>query len=69
MSIGVKKITKNIGWLIFDQFFILFLQFIVGVKIANYYGAEVYGKYSYALSLVAFSGIFFELLNSRVIKK
>ncbi|WP_294725987.1 flippase [uncultured Fusobacterium sp.] len=69
MSIGVKKITKNIGWLIFDQFFILFLQFIVGVKIANYYGAEVYGKYSYALSLVAFSGIFFEILNSRVIKK
>lgn len=69
MSIGLKKITKNIGWLIFDQFFILFLQFIVGVKIANYYGAEIYGKYSYALSLVAFSGIFFEILNSRVIKK
>lgn len=69
MSIGIKKITKNIGWLIFDQFFILFLQFIVGVKIANYYGAEIYGKYSYALSLVAFSGIFFEILNSRVIKK
>lgn len=69
MSIETKKITKNIAWLVFDQFFILFLQFIVGVKIANYYGAEVYGKYSYAISLVAFSGIFFEILNSRVIKK
>ena len=69
MSIGMKKITQNIGWLMFDQFFILFLQFIVGVKVANYYGAELYGKYSYAMSLVGFSGIFFEILNSRVIKK
>ena len=69
MSIGVKKITQNIGWLMFDQFFILFLQFIVGVKVANYYGAELYGKYSYAMSLVGFSGIFFEIINSRVIKK
>lgn len=69
MSIGVKKITQNIGWLMFDQFFILFLQFIVGIKVANYYGAELYGKYSYAMSLVGFSGIFFEILNSRVIKK
>lgn len=69
MSIGIKKITQNIGWLMFDQFFILFLQFIVGVKVANYYGAELYGKYSYAMSLVGFSGIFFEILNSRVIKK
>lgn len=69
MSINVKKITKNIGWLIFDQFFILVLQFIVGVKIANYYGVEIYGKYAYTLSLVAFSGIFFEILNGRIIKK
>lgn len=69
MDIGSKKITSNIIWLIFDQIFVLFLQFIVGVKIANYYGAEIYGKYSYALSLVAFSGIFFETLNSRIIKK
>ncbi len=68
MSSG-GKITKNIAWLIFDQVFILLLQFLVGIKIANYYGAELYGKYNYAVSLVAFSAIFFELLNSRVIKK
>lgn len=68
MSSG-GKITKNIVWLMFDQVFILFLQFAVGIKIANYYGAELYGKYNYAVSLVAFSAIFFELLNSRVIKK
>lgn len=69
MSISAQKITKNIGWLVFDKFFILFLQFIIGIKIANYYGAELYGKYNYAISLVAFSEIFFELINARVIKK
>ena len=69
MDISLKKVTQNIVWLIFDKFFILFLQFVVGVKIANYYGANLYGKYSYAISLVAFSEIFFELINPRVIKK
>lgn len=64
-----KKITQNIAWLMFDSFFILFLQFVVGVKVANYYGAELYGKYSYAVSLIAFAAIFFELINGRVIKK
>ena len=69
MDISLKKVTQNIVWLIFDKFFILFLQFVVGVKIANYYGADLYGKYSYAISLVAFSEIFFELINPRVVKK
>ena len=69
MDISLKKMTQNIVWLMFDKFFILFLQFVVGVKIANYYGADLYGKYSYAISLVAFSEIFFELINPRVIKK
>lgn len=69
MNNGVKKIINNIGWLIFDKVFILLLQFFVGVKIANYYGATLFGQYSYAISLVAFSNIFFELINSRVLKK
>lgn len=69
MNNGVKKIINNIGWLIFDKIFILLLQFFVGVKIANYYGANLFGQYSYAISLVAFSNIFFELINSRVLKK
>lgn len=65
----MKKIFFNIIWLIFDKVFILLLQFFVGVKIANYYGATLFGQYSYAVSLVAFSNIFFELINSRVLKK
>lgn len=69
MNDGIKKIINNIGWFIFDKIFILLLQFFVGVKIANYYGATLFGQYSYAVSLVAFSNIFFELINSRVLKK
>lgn len=64
-----NKLILNILWLIFDKIFILLLQFFVGVKIANYYGATLFGQYSYAVSLVAFSNIFFELINSRVLKK
>lgn len=51
----MNKILKNIGWLIFDKIFILVLQFLVGVKIANHYGSLEYGKYSYAMSIIAFS--------------
>lgn len=65
----MKKLLFNILWLVFDKIFILLLQFFVGVKIANYYGATLFGQYSYAISLVAFSNIFFELINSRVLKK
>ena len=64
-----NKVLKNICWLLFDKVFILILQFFVGVKIANYYGSESFGLYNYAISLVSFSAILFELLNDRVVKK
>lgn len=65
----MNKILKNIYWLLFDKVFILILQFFIGVKIANYYGSDSFGMYNYAMSIVAFSSILFELLNDRVIKK
>ena len=65
----MSKIIKNIKWLFFDKVFILILQFFMGVKIANYYGSESFGMYNYAMSIVSFSAILFELLNDRVIKK
>ena len=64
-----NKIINNIGWLVIDKFLVLFLQFFVGVKIANYYGGEIYGEYSYAMAIVAFSPIFLEIMNPRVIKE
>lgn len=70
----IKKITsnriiKNIGWLVIDKFLILFLQFFVGVKIANYYGGEIYGEYTYAMAIVAFSPMLLEIMNRRVVKE
>ena len=65
----MSRILKNIYWLLFDKVFILILQFFIGVKIANHYGSEFFGMYNYAMSIVAFSSILFELLNDRVIKK
>ena len=65
----MNKILKNISWLLFDKIFILILQFFIGIKVANYYGSESFGLYNYALSVIAFSSILFELLNDRVIKK
>lgn len=65
----MNKILKNISWLLFDKIFILILQFFIGVKVANYYGSESFGIYNYAVTIVTFSNIFFELFNNRVIKK
>lgn len=62
------SIKNNIMWLIFDKIFILILQFVVGVKIANHFGSYQYGKYSYALSIIAFIPMLLELLNTRIIK-
>lgn len=65
----MNKILENIIWLLFDKIFILLLQFFIGVKVANYYGSELFGLYNYAVTIVSFSNIFFELFNNRVIKK
>ena len=69
MNKEFHSILNNIKWLLFDKLLILILEFFIGVKVANYYGASSFGEYSYAISLVAFSNIFFELINSRVLKK
>lgn len=63
-----NKIFKNILWLLFDKIFILLLQFVVGVKIANHYGSDLYGIYAYAVAIISFSPVILELVNPRVIK-
>ncbi len=62
------SIISNIGWLIFDKIFIIVIQFLIGVKIINFYGPEVYGYYSYAISILALFPILIEILNVRIIK-
>lgn len=62
-------ILNNIIWMFLDRFFVILLQFFIGVKIANYFGAEKYGNYSYAMSIIAFSPLILEIVNDRIIKK
>lgn len=68
-GIRENKLVENIGWLFFDKLLIIALQFLVGVKIANHYGAIEYGIYSYAVALILFSPILLELINDRIVKK
>lgn len=58
---------SNLFWQILDKVILLILQFLVGVRIANYFGKEIYGIYSYALSLIIFSEVIYELFNKRII--
>lgn len=63
-----NKIMKNVGWLVSDKIFVLLLQFFIGIKVVNYYGSDIYGYYSYAISLFTFFPIIIDILNVRVIK-
>lgn len=64
-----KKILANIGWMLFDKVFILVLNLIVTVRIANYYGSLGYGTYQYAVSIVALFEVLVTFVDARVVKK
>ena len=63
------RIFKNTGWMLFDKVFILILNLVVTVRIANYYGKETYGVYQYAVSVVALFEILVGFVDGRVVKK
>ena len=46
MNKEFHSILNNIKWLLFDKLLILILEFFIGVKVANYYGASSFGQYS-----------------------
>ncbi len=66
---NLKRILENTGWMLFDKVFILLLNLIVTVRIANYYGAIGYGTYQYAVSVVALFEILVTFVDARVVKK
>ena len=66
---NLKRILTNTGWMLFDKLFILILNLVVTVRIANYYGALGYGTYQYAVSVVAIFEVFVTFVDSRVVKK
>ncbi|NLR92658.1 oligosaccharide flippase family protein [Flammeovirga agarivorans] len=64
-----KNVLSNIFWIFFDKAFILLLKFLVGVKIANHYGADTFGHYQYIASIVGFSPLLYEIINERIVQK
>lgn len=69
MSGDLKRILSNTLWMIFDKVFLLILNLVVTVKIANYFGVLEYGNYQYAVSVVAILEIFVTFVDGRVVKK
>lgn len=66
---NLKRILSNTLWMLFDKVFILVLNLIVTVRIANYYGTLGYGKYQYAVSVVALFEVLVTFVDARVVKK
>lgn len=64
-----KKILSNTAWMLFDKVFILILNLIVTVQIANHFGKAGYGSYQYAVNVVAILEIFVTFVDGRVVKK
>ncbi len=64
-----KKIIGNVFWMIFDKVFLLALNLLVTLKIANHYGSEVYGNYQYLVSVVAIFEALVRLTDGRIVKK
>lgn len=66
---NLKRILANTGWMLFDKVFILILNMVVTVRIANYYGTTGYGTYEYAVSVVALFEVLVTFVDARVVKK
>ena len=66
---NIKRVLSNTLWMLFDKVFILLLNLIVTVRIANYYGTLGYGTYQYAVSIVALFEILVSFVDARVVKK
>lgn len=63
------KILSNIMWMLFDKVFMILLGLFVTVEVANYYGVSEYGKYQYALSIVAMIEILVKFVDARTVKR
>lgn len=69
MNANTRKLINNIGWMTFDKIFMLVINLLVTVKIANYYGTLGYGTYQYAVSVIAIFEVIVCFVDARVVKK
>jgi PST family polysaccharide transporter len=54
LSVDIKKIIHNAGWLLFDKFARLAFGLLVGVWVARHLGPKTYGELAYVVTLVSF---------------
>lgn len=51
-ELGLKSIFNNIGWLLVDKFFRMFISLLVGFWVARFLGPEQFGDISYAQNFI-----------------
>lgn len=64
-----NRILSNTAWMVFDKVFVLLINLLVTLKVANHYGSSDYGSYQYAVSIIAIIEILVTLVDGRVLKK
>lgn len=64
-----KRIIGNALWMVFDKVFVLGLNLLVTIYVANYFGKDTYGNFQYAISIVAVIEILVTFVDARVVKK
>lgn len=69
MKKETKRIISNVAWMTFDKVFMLVLNLLVTVKIANHFGSLGYGTYQYAVNVVAIFEMLVTFVDGRVVKK
>src|SRR5690554_4573541 len=52
----LQKIVTNTGWLIMEKGISMGISFFVAVWVIRYLGPDLFGKFSYAMSMVALFG-------------
>jgi O-antigen/teichoic acid export membrane protein len=69
ISLDLRKVIANIGWLFIDQFIQIGMAFGVGIWVARYLGPEQFGVISYAIVSVGLLTPFVDLgLRSLVVR-
>jgi O-antigen/teichoic acid export membrane protein len=69
VNLNTKKIVTNTAWMLFDKVFMILINLLVTVKIANHFGVSEYGNYQYAVNIVAILEILVTFVDGRVVKK
>lgn len=47
------RILSNTAWMVFDKVFVLLINLLVTLKVANHYGSSDYGSYQYIVGIIA----------------